>query len=148
MGIVEGRYEIFASNTLAPVTTGSASHSFCEPERHVVVAAYSSWTGAIVVILMEKTATSGVTLWNTVTVGSGIDIDTRGRTLEEVRIFGGPPNYTDRYIAVWPTHESNEIISPFPDIFLERVCNGCTLGLGHRGTRVPADTEVKFPAAN
>lgn len=145
MGIVKCRQEILAPNTLAPVTTSTAIHSFREPKRDVVLMGFSSRAGFIVFVLMEKAATSGVTFRDTVCICGVIDVDARGRTFEEVRVSSSPPNYTNRNIVVWPAHKSSEIVSPFLDVCLERTGNGCALSLGHSSGRVPTDTEAEFP---
>ena len=49
--VVEGGKEIFASDSLAPVSSCSTFHSCGEPERHVIVVISSPWTGAVVVVL-------------------------------------------------------------------------------------------------
>ena len=116
-------------------------------EWHTVVAISPSSAGTVVVILVEESSTARVTLRDTLFIGGGIHLNTRGVALQQGLILDSPSDNIDIDRLVREPIEAGQFGYPF----VERPPHGrldlFPLCLGHRLGGVPPHAIVDFALA-
>lgn len=135
-------HEVLPANSLTPITTSTTTHTVSEPQRVIIVSGSTASTLAIVVVLVEESATGGSTLRDALAVLVGVDVNASGRALEETLVADSPADDLDVDVAVGEVVEAVEPLEPDLVLGLECGFNLLALGLGHGGAGFPSNAHV------